>query len=176
MIKLFIATTIDGFIARKNHSLDWLFELPNPGGIDHGYNAFIADIDLIIMGRKTYEEVLGFGVGWPYENCTTLVVTSDPDYAVKTPDTRLLSEISADIIRKLRSESVKNIWLVGGGMLITRFLDEGAIDEMTLNIIPILLGQGIRLFPGEPAETKFEFIQAETFETGVVNLTYRRRI
>jgi dihydrofolate reductase len=80
------------------------------------------------------------------------------------------------MIEKLKIESQKNIWLVGGGELITQFLNEKAIDEMTLCMIPILLGKGIQLFPNNPDETKFEFVGSQAFETGIVNLTYRKKL
>jgi dihydrofolate reductase len=174
-IKLFIATTLDGFIARENGSLDWLFELPNPNQIDHGYTNFMKEIDIIIMGRKTYDEVLGFDIEWPYSNCITYIVTKDENYNVKTANSQLLHQINQQVIQKLISESKQNIWLVGGGELITQFLNEKAIDEITLCMIPIILGKGIQLFPGKPDETKFEFVSSEAFETGIVNLSYRKK-
>lgn len=173
-IKLFIATSLDGFIARENGSLDWLLELPNPTQLDHGYNDFMKDIDLIIMGRKTYDEVLGFGIEWPYSNCKTYVVTKDENYEVKTVHTFLLHKINGTIINELKAESRKNIWLVGGGELITQFLNENAIDDITLCMIPIILGKGIRLFPDQPKETNFEFVGNIAFETGIVNITYKK--
>jgi len=75
-IKLYIATTIDGFIAREDGSLDWLEELPNPNQINYGYTDFYATVDKVAIGRKIYEEVLGFGVNWPYEDCKTYVITT----------------------------------------------------------------------------------------------------
>ncbi|MCX6231965.1 MAG: dihydrofolate reductase family protein [Bacteroidetes bacterium] len=173
-IQLFIACTLDGFIARENGSLDWLFELPNPDQIDHGYNDFINGIDIVIMGRKTYDEVLGFGIDWPYSNCKTYIVTKNENYTVKTENTLLLHTINIEVIENLESESQKNIWLVGGGDLITQFLNENAIDDMALCMIPIILGKGIQLFPNQPKETKFEFVRSEAFKTGVVNLTYKK--
>jgi dihydrofolate reductase len=145
-IQLYIATTLDGFIAREDGSLDWL-EFPNPNDIDHGYNDFIKGIDTVIMGRKTYDEVLGFGVEWPYSNCKSYIVSRDNNYKVKTINTELVHNINNDIIKKLKAKSNKNIWLVGGGSLITQFLNESAIDEMILSIIPTILGKGINLFP-----------------------------
>lgn len=76
--KLFIATSIDGYIARKDGTLDWLDAIPNPDQLDYGYYAFYETVDTILMGRKTYEEVLGFGVDWPYPDCKTYVVSSNP--------------------------------------------------------------------------------------------------
>src|SRR5512133_31356 len=173
-IQLFIATTIDGFIARENGSLDWLFELPNH--TDHGYNDFIKGIDIIIMGRKTYDEVLGLDFEWPYSDCKCYVVTKNADYKVSTINTFVLDNLRKDTIEGLRRQSSANIWVVGGGEVITQFLNHEEIDEMILSIIPIMLGKGIRLFPGEPKETKFELIHSESFDTGVVNLCYRRKL
>ena len=174
-IQLYIASSLDGFIAREDGSLDWLVNIENPDQVDHGYNQFIRDIDLVIMGRKTYEEVLGFDVEWPYSDCQTYVVTAKPEYEVRTPATKLLSFINKSSIQKLKSESRKNIWLVGGGKLISGFLNESAIDEMILSMVPVILGKGIRLFPDETLETKFELLNSESFETGIVNLTYRKK-
>jgi len=174
-IKLYIATTIDGFIAREDGSLDWLFALPNPNKIDHGYEAFFDTIDTVIMGRSTYEEVLGFGVEWPYGHCRTFIVTTDSNYQVKTENTQLLPEISTEKISAIRKQSQKNIWVIGGGKVITGFLNLGEIDEMILSIIPIILGRGIKLFPDAPKETSFKPEGAQTFETGVVNLKYLRK-
>lgn len=186
-IKLFIATSLDGFIAREDGSLDWLpgsdpnqdkqtkeKEVPESNGNDGGYGKFIADIDLIIIGRKTYKMILGFGVKWPYENCKTYIVTSDPEYQTKTDNTFILNTIDKQSIDRLKSESEKNIWLMGGGQLITQFLNLDSIDEMTLNMISTILGKGIRLFPDTPKETKFKLVNTESFSSGMVNLTYRK--
>ncbi|PWD99692.1 dihydrofolate reductase family protein [Marinilabilia rubra] len=172
-IKLFIATSIDGYIAREDGALDWLYAIPNPGQTDHGYADFYKEIDTVIMGRTTYEEILGFGVEWPYPDCQTYVVTSDEFYEVKTPNTSVLNRLKKKTIEPVKGKSKSNIWVVGGGKIITAFLNLGLIDEMLLSIIPTILGRGIPLFPDAPKETLFELENAETFETGVVNLIYR---
>ena len=187
-IKLFIATTIDGFIAREDGSLDWLpgsdpeAQEPqkdaaeaDPSAVeDGGYGAFIAGIDVVVMGRKTYEEVLGFGVEWPYGDCRTYVITSDKNYAPTTTDTSVLHQINAQTLNEIRSASQKGVWLVGGGQLVTAFMNHGAIDEMTLTLVPVILGKGIRLFPNNPLETKFELVESQAFASGMVNVIYRR--
>lgn len=174
-IKLYIAASIDGYIARENHSLDWLTEFPNPDNLDYGYDDFYNGIDIVVIGRKTYEEILGFGVDWPYSDCTSYIVTSKNDYTPKTKNTQILNEINENTINKLKSKSNKNIWIVGGGILITSFLNLNAIDEMTLSVIPIILGKGIKLFPGKTRETKFEMIKTDAFKTGIVNITYQKK-
>lgn len=174
-IQLYIATTLDGYIAREDGSLDWLLQLSNPSGTDHGYNEFIGKISTIVMGRKTYETVLGFGIDWPYANCRTIVVTRNKSFSVSTANTSVVHEINKESIEEVKAKAESNIWLVGGGEIITRFLCLSEIDEMILCMIPVILGKGIKLFPNEPAETTFEFISAESYDTGVVNLTYQRK-
>ena len=174
VIKLYIATTLDGFIARENNSLDWLHELPVPENEDYGYSKFLSGIDTVIMGRKTYDEILGFGVDWPYANCKSYILTSEVSYKATTPNTEVLHDLDLEFIEKVKTESKKNTWIVGGGQLISTFLNLDAIDEMILSIVPRILGKGIRLFPNGPKETKFELISSQSFESGLVNLTYRK--
>jgi len=174
-IKLYIATSIDGFIARENGALDWLTALPNPNQIDHGYAAFYQTIDTVIMGRTTYEEILGFGVDWPYPDCQTYVLTSDPNYQVNTESTAILNEPDAEQILQIKSASKRDLWVVGGGKVITAMMNDRLIDEMILSVIPIVLGRGIRLLPDHPRETLFTLTHSESFETGVVNLTYTKK-
>ncbi len=172
-IKLYIATTLDGFIAREDGSLDWLYALPNPNQIDHGYQQFLSGIDVIVMGKSTYEEVLGFGIEWPYANCQTYILTSDRAYKTQTANTHTINHVDELTISKIKKE--KNIWLLGGGKAIVEFINRGMIDEMILCMIPIVLGKGIKLFRKEVKETNFELMQVESFETGVVNLTYKHK-
>lgn len=174
-IKLYIATTIDGFIAWEDGSLDWLDELPNPNQIDYGYADFYATIGKVVIGRKTYEEVLGFGVDWPYQDCQTYVVTSKEGYQPKTGKTEIIHKVDQDTINRIKSVGEKDVWVIGGGLIITKFLNLGAIDEIILCIIPTILGSGIRLFPNQPKETKFNLVKAEPFETGAVILIYKKQ-
>ncbi len=172
---VYIATSIDGFIAREDGAVDWLDDLPNPNRIDHGYAGFYSGIDVVVMGRKTYEEILGFDVPWPYADCKTFVITSQAAYKITTPKTETIHILDEKTIRHIRSESKKDIWVVGGGQVVTSLVKLDAIDEMILSIIPIVLGSGISLFEGQPKETAFKLVTTETFETGVVSLTYRKK-
>ena len=172
-IRLYIAATLDGYIARENGSLDWLFEIPNPGNIDHGYKSLMENTDVVVMGRKTYEEVLGFGIEWPYSEQKTFVFTTRKDFSPKTAGTFLMDEVSESSVKMLRAESMKGIWLVGGGELVSHFLRCKAVDELIISVIPVILGKGIRLFIEGVPETRLRFIHSESFETGIVNLSYR---
>jgi dihydrofolate reductase len=86
-VTLFAACSLDGFIARPDGSLDWLYAIPNPDNIDHGYGDLLASTSCIIMGRKTYADLVGFGIEWPYPDIKTFVVSSDPCFITETPNT-----------------------------------------------------------------------------------------
>jgi dihydrofolate reductase len=172
---LYIAASIDGFIARPDGSLDWLNALPNPDQTDHGYAEFLAGIGTIVMGRKTYQEILGFGVDWPYPGIVSYVATRDPRLATSTPDTHVLATDPAQFVAQHKQRPGKDIWLVGGGQLVTYFLNHGLVDTLFLTVIPIILGRGIPLFPDQPKETQWRLAKAEAFGTGAVNLVYEHR-
>jgi dihydrofolate reductase len=171
---LYIATSLDGKIARSDGSVDWLESLPNPNGLDYGYAEFLAGIGTTIMGRKTYEVVLGFGVDWPYVGLQSYVATSDQAYVTSTPDTFRVSYDLAAFVGQLKSTTEKDIWLIGGGELIRYFLEKDLLDEMILTIFPTILGEGIQLFPGHLKESNWQLMDIKSFETGIVNLTYQR--
>lgn len=172
IIKLYIATTIDGYIAKPDGNLDWLTSLPYPESGDYGYQDLLNSIGTTIMGRKTYEEVLGFGIEWPYSDLNSYIVTSNPNYEVKTPNTIAISPDLKDFISEIKETADKDIWLIGGGQLISAFLDNNLIDKMTITIVPKILGDGIRLFPNKTKESDWKLVQVEQFTTGLVNLTY----
>lgn len=174
-IVLYIATTLDGKIARNDGSLDWLYAIPNPNEIDHGYSKFYSTIGATVMGRKTYDEILGFGVEWPYTEIESYVVTTDESFNPDTPNTAVITSNIVEQLQQLAQKSEKDVWVIGGGKLITYLLNYDLIDSMILTIVPILLGAGIALFPNEPTESNWTLLNAETFETGVINLTYEKR-
>jgi dihydrofolate reductase len=170
---LYIASSLDGYIALPDGGLDWLMSFPPPpDGGDYGYGALLAQTGGILMGRKTYEEVLGFGGEWPYAGTPAYVATRQESYRVQTPDTEVLSGDLKAFVEGWRGSSPKNLWLVGGGELVARFLQEGLIDRIILTVIPKTLGQGIRLFLPQPAAGDWALRQTEAFPNGAVQLTY----
>jgi dihydrofolate reductase len=173
-IRLYIAASLDGFIARTDGSIDWLTALPNPDGNDYGYGDFYAGIDTVVMGRRTYEEVLGFGVPWPYPECRTWVASSQTGYPVSTPNTLLLPAIDAASVEGLRAGSTRGIWIVGGGEVIRAFLRLGTVDEMLLCTIPLILGGGIPLFPSGTPEYRWHLTGTEAYRSGAVKLKFRK--
>lgn len=172
-VKLYIAASLDGFIARKDGTLDWLEGIPNPNKHDYGYQAFYDSVDTVLMGRLTYSEILGFDVDWPYGNCQSVVFSKNKALDISTPDTRLVNNDIKDYVNQLKATSGKDIWLVGGGGLVTSFLNDGLIDEIILCIPPVIIGKGIPLFPDTPKETKLELIESTPYDTGFVSLTYK---
>lgn len=171
---LYIACSIDGFIAKPDGNLDWLNSIPNPDNIDHGYSDFLKGISSIIMGRRTYSEVIGFGIDWPYSDKVTYVVTNKESFKIITPKTQILKGNIVEDVHKIKLETSKDIWLVGGGQLVTLFLNNNLIDKMIISIVPTILGQGIPLFPDKPKETLWNLIDNTTFSTGIVTLTYEK--
>lgn len=173
-IKLYIATTIDGYIAKPDGDLGWLTSLPYPEGSDYGYGEMLKSVETTIMGRATYEKLLTMVDEWPYPELKTYVVTGDINYKVNTPATFVLNSDLKRFVEELKEKSDKDIWLMGGGKLISYFMDNGLIDQMTITIVPINLGEGIRLFPDRTKVVKWKLISAEPFSTGLVNLNYEK--
>lgn len=169
---LYIATSLDGFIAKPDGNLDWLTSFPPPPNGDYGYASLLHRIGTILMGRKTYEELLGFGIEWPYAGYETFVVTSNTELNINSPDTFLLPSSLSTLVNELKTTRTKDIWIVGGGQLIASLLQENLIDEMILSVIPKIIGEGIPLFPGNHPASDWELRESEVFSTGLVNLKY----
>ncbi len=176
MIKtvLYIATSLDGFIARPDGNLDWLTSTPPPESGDYGYLELLENTEIIIMGRKTYDEIIGFGIDWPYSGYKTYVVTKNTSLTIKSPDTYILTENLKGFLNELKSKAKKDIWLVGGGQLITTFINEDLLDKMIITIIPKIIGEGLQLFAGNSKETNWRLIETKSYNTSVVNLTYEK--
>jgi dihydrofolate reductase len=163
---VFIATSLDGYIARPDGGLDWLKSVEQEGE-DYGYAEFAATVDALIIGRKTYDTVLGFGA-WPYEGKRCIVLTHRP------PNSRFGEEFlfgtPAEVLARL--PTVHRAY-IDGGEVIQQFLAAGLIDELTLSTVPILLGSGIPLFAGERPERRFTLQSSRSWPTGLVQSKYR---
>lgn len=171
-MKLYIAQSLDGFIADDQGGIEFLEEVPNPQQHDYGYHDFIAGIDVILMGRKSYEKILSFGIDWPYPECETVVLSSKQNLEINSPKTKVITDFDAQKIKELRSVSKKGIWLLGGGETIHSCLAQGAVKEIVLAIMPIILGSGIPLFPKGKVSSKWSLRSSEGFDSGVVLLRY----
>lgn len=170
---VFIATSLDGYIAKTDGSLDWLFEIPNPDSSDFGYNDFINKIDAILMGRITFEKVLTFG-SWPYNKPVFVLSNS-----IKQIDKELNGKVEIvsgelkSILDKLHNRGIHNIY-IDGGKTVSNFVNKDLIDEMIITRIPVLLGGGIPLFHKSDFELKFEHIKTEVYNNALVQSHYKR--
>jgi len=146
MNKVFIATSLDGYIADKAGGIDWLETFPEINTIDTGYQSFIATIDALVMGRATYEKVLSFGIEWPYKKPVYVLSNSLSSVPQNMKGkVHLLSGTNNEILSSIHKNGHKNLY-IDGGQVIQNFLKEDLIDEMIITVIPVLLGHGIRLF------------------------------
>ncbi|MGF1761171.1 dihydrofolate reductase family protein [Photobacterium sagamiensis] len=165
---VFIATSLDGYIADRNDGLDWLHAIPNPEGSDMGYGAHFDRIDALVMGRNTLEMILSFDVEWPYSKPVFVLsntMTSVPEgYEDKV---FLVSGPLKDVVNQLNEKGFKNLY-IDGGVTIQNFLKEDLIDEMIITTMPVLLGGGAPLFGDLEAPLNFELVKSETFLDAIV--------
>ncbi len=168
-IQLYIAASLDGYIARRDGSIDWL-SIVEKAGEDYGYSEFVKSIDTTLMGYQTYAQVLTFGE-FPYNDKQNYVFSRQPRPAGDKP-VSFVSEDPAAFVRRLKAQPGGGIWLIGGGQLNTILLNAGLIDEMILSIIPIVLGDGIPLFGAQPRETKWVLKGQKAFDSGLVQVQY----
>ncbi|MBD2532668.1 dihydrofolate reductase [Nostoc flagelliforme FACHB-838] len=171
-VTLYIAASLDGYIARSDGGIDWLSILDIEGE-DYGYSDFYESIDAIVLGSKTYEVGLGFDQ-WPYPEKKSFVFTqrhlqSDRD------DVVFVSGSVKQALADIKAQGLENIWLVGGGELINSFLQHSLIDEYIISTIPIILGGGIYLFPPPTPEEKLELISSKQYPNGLLQTHYRRK-
>jgi len=170
---VFIATSLDGYIARPDGGIDWL---PQPSGDtaadDHGYSAFTAGIDAIVMGRNTYEMVLTFGA-WPFEK---------PVVVLSSGEVRIAPELAGRIVA-MAGEPAETVaacaargWqhlYIDGGVTIQRFLRAGLIDRLIVTRVPVVLGTGLPLFGAVDGDVRFTHVRTQAYPSGLVQSEYR---
>lgn len=176
---VFIATSLDGFIARPDGTLDWLTGRPaeeetgeHDPDQDFGYGAFLATVDALFMGRATFDVVQAFEGDWPYPK-PVYVWTSHPDDVVPKDgaDVRPTSGSLDDALDRLRADGIGRVY-VDGGATIRAWLRAGLVDRMTISTVPVLIGEGIPLFGGTTPDIALELERSEVFPGGMVQLTY----
>lgn len=170
---VYIAASLDGFIATPEGGIEWLEDAPNPNGSDFGFSEFISKVHAILMGRATFEKVLAFD-HWPYE-IPVFVLSSTlkevpPDLEGKV---QIVSGPLVDVISQLGAQGFKNLY-IDGGRVIQSFLREDLIDEMIVTRFPKLLGRGIPLFGELIAALDFNHLETEVIENYLVKSRYRR--
>jgi dihydrofolate reductase len=169
-VSVYIATSLDGCIARKNGDIDWLGG--GEGSEDYGYAEFMSTIDHIVMGRNTFDKVLTFG-GWPYEKKVIVLTSRDLDIPEElSGKVEVCNLPPAELLRDFEVHDAKHIYL-DGGVTIQRFLREGLVDEMTITTIPVLIGEGLPLFAALHQDIKLELLASGSFPNGFVQNKYR---
>jgi dihydrofolate reductase len=166
---VFIGTSLDGFIARADGSFDFL---PAGGGEPHGYNEFIASVDTIVIGRKTFETVLPMKP-WPYGKKRVVALSSQPlDFSgIVGANLEQMSGDPADIVSKLAASGAKHLY-VDGGVTIQRFLGAGLIQRLIITRVPVLIGTGIPLFGSLEKDIRLRHISTKQYPSGLVSSEY----
>jgi dihydrofolate reductase len=168
-ISVFIGTSVDGFIARPNGNLDFL---PVGGGEPHGYTEFMAGIDALVIGRKTFETVLAFPT-WPYGDKRVIVLSSRPiDFStVRGGVVEQMAGAPAEIVAKLAARGVQHVY-VDGGVTIQKFLRAGLVQRLIITRVPVLIGEGIPLFGALPADVRLRHVTTQHYPSGLVQTEY----
>lgn len=174
---VYIATSLDGFIARENGALDWLPGADGGGGNgpaeseDYGYSAFMATVDAIVMGRHTYEAVLGFG-DWPYEKPVVVLSSRQMDVpAILTQSVEAMAGSPQDVFDRLAERGFEHLY-IDGGATIQRFLRARLIQRLIVTRVPVLLGSGIPLFGPLDGDIQLRHVETKSFVTGMVQSVY----
>ncbi|MDP9178171.1 MAG: dihydrofolate reductase family protein [Gemmatimonadota bacterium] len=164
----YLATSADGFIARPDGGVDWL-DRPRPPG-NYGMGAFLRSVDTVVMGRTTFDIGVKFGQGvWPGKRTIvlsrTMPIDSVEGAVIESGDVGKLAE-------RLRAEDGKDIWVMGGNAVFSAFLDAGALDELIIHVVPVLIGTGIPLLDAKARTNELELKSTRKFSDGVVRLHY----
>lgn len=165
----YVAASLDGYLAPVDGSLDWLMPFEGTDE-DHGYAEFYASVDAVLVGSRTYEQMIGFG-DWPYVGTPTWVFSSR-DLEADRPDVTITDSSPAAVLKQLDVRGVRRAWLVGGGALAGAFESAGLITEYIVSVIPVLLGAGIPLFGGPVPLRNLHLEGTTRYSDGIVQLRY----
>lgn len=168
---LYIATSLDGYIAQPNDDLSFL-SIVEQEGQDYGYADFVKTVDAVIVGRKTYDKVISMGFDFPYADKDAYIITRTA--RTNTGQVKFYTKDLKSLIDKLKSESGKNIFCDGGAEIVNELLKDDLIDEFIISVVPILVGNGTKLFKDGRPEQKLELISVKSFDKGLTQLHYKR--
>lgn len=166
-ITIYIAASIDGYIARTDGSLDWLDRVNSPGE-DYGFQGFFDSFDALILGRKTYETVMSVNE-WPYKNKRVIVLSRTLGSVHR--DASLFKGDIHELVSMLHAEGIRHIW-VDGGVTMSQFLSSMLVDQLILSVIPIILGSGTPLFNAVKQELPCRLLSTKSYQSGLVQLQY----
>ena len=174
-VRAFLASSLDGFIAGERDDLSWLPQPPTDGSAhdDAGFGDLLAETGAMLMGRRTYDVVAGFDGGWPYGELPVLVATHRPLQAV-VPTVRPVAGTTLEVVKAARAAAGTRDVYVDGGMMLRATLDAGLLDELTVTIVPVVLGSGIPLGAGTTRRHALTLARHRVLHGGMVQLTYLR--
>lgn len=169
---VYIACSLDGFIAKPNDDLSFLSIVAKEGE-DYGYYDFLKSVDTVVVGRKTYDWVMTQVTEFPHANLDTYVITRTPRASIGK--TNFYTGDLKELLLRLKAQEGKNIFVDGGAKIVNELLNHNLIDELIISIIPVLLGSGVRLFKEGLLEQRLDFISTKCYDTGLVQLHYQKR-
>lgn len=169
---LYIAMSLDGYIAGPEDNLDFLSCVQIPGE-DYGYSAFNSQVDTLIWGRKTYDKMLSFGIDFPHKDKKCYVLSKSR--SGEDENVEYYAGDLKELIQNLKAGEGKHIYCDGGGEIVTALLRDDLIDQLIISVIPYLLGSGARLFHDGRPQAALKFLHSTTFPTGLVQLCYERK-
>ncbi len=169
-VVLYIASSLDGYIAASDGGIEWLSSVELEGE-DYGYQAFFDSVDALIMGRRTYEQILGFGE-WPYGDKPSWVMSRRALWPDKA-SIHVSDKDVEELLKSLQNQGLNRIWLVGGAVLVDAFEQAGCIDEYIISVVPQLLGDGIPLFTAGRRQRALSLVDSWSYPSGLVQLHYR---
>jgi len=170
-IKLYIAISLNGKIASTDGSVDWLENIPNPEKTDFGYADFFNSVDTTIQGYNTYNQIISWGIDFPYKGKKNYVLTRKQNVE-NTEFVEFITENHAGFIKSLKEDSGGDIWLIGGSQANTLVINAGLLDQIIVFVMPVILSGGIDLFDAFPKETQLKLLETKTYSSGVVQIKY----
>lgn len=167
---LYIAISLDGYIAKPNDDLSFL-SIVEQEGEDYGYAEFVKTVDTVIVGRKTYDKVISMGFDFPHADKDTYIITRTSRPSIGS--IKFYTGNLKSLVEKLKSETGKNIFCDGGAEIVNELLKDDLIDEFIISVIPILVGNGTKLFKDGRPEKKLELVSVKSFDKGLTQLHYK---
>lgn len=171
LFRIYVAVSLDGYIARPNGAVDWLDQY-DPAEFD--FESFLSQIGTLVIGRKTFDQVMSFG-DWPYEDKRTIVLTSRPLGDNAPQNAEAYGGSLLELVESLRADpsGTGDVWIVGGASVVTQFLFAGLADQIEMFVIPVILGEGIPLFGKDAARENLVPTDLQHYPSGVVRMEYR---